>query len=330
MVEVPQQRDDVAPESARTVLVTGASSGVGRATALLLARSGGNLVLVSRSLDALSAVAAECTAVGGRAVVAVADVADPDALASAFDLGEARWGKIDGVVHAAAVLAFGRFEDVPGHVFDRVLATNVIGTANVAREALRRFRTADAGTLVVVGSVLGRVSVPYMSGYVASKWAVHGLVRALQIELRGTPGIRVGLVTPGGVDTPIYRRAATYSSPLGAPPPPVSSAEEVAAAIVRALDDPSRNDSVGVANGLMSFGFRVLPAVFDRAVAPLMELAVVAGERAADSVGNVFEPRNDRETLHADSKSRGLLPAAGAMVVGAASAARRIVRGDGG
>lgn len=275
----------------RTVLVTGASSGIGRATALHLARAGDAVVLVARSGDVLADVAAECEGLGGRAVVAVADVSDAGQVAAAYDAGEAAFGSVDGVVHAAAVMAYGRFEDVPADVFDRALVVNVLGTANVAREALRRTGTGGPRSMVVVGSLLGRISAPYMSGYSSSKWAVHGLVRALQIEARSGSGLRIGLVSPGGVDTPIYRTAGNYVGRPGSPPPPVYSARAVADLVVRSLDDPRRHASIGLANHVSALGFRMLPGIFDRAVTPLMErLGLARGETAEPGPGNVMTP----------------------------------------
>lgn len=274
----------------RTVLVTGASSGIGRATALRLARGGADVVLVARSADVLAEVAEECELLGGGAVVAVADVADAEQVAAAFDTGEAAFGPIDGVVHAAAVLASGRFEDVPVEVFDRALTVNVLGTANVAREAVMRSRSGQVRSLVVVGSLLGRMSVPYLSGYSASKWAVHGLVRALQIEARTGSGLDVSLVSPAGVDTPIYDNAGTYQGRKAKTPPPKTSPESVAEVVVRSLDHPRRNAPVGVGSNIVATASRMLPPLFDRVITPFMELAVVPRRAAPDDPGNILEP----------------------------------------
>jgi NAD(P)-dependent dehydrogenase (short-subunit alcohol dehydrogenase family) len=138
-----------------------------------------------------------------------------------FSRASDEFGPIDGVVHAAAVLAYGRFVDVPQDVFDRTLATNITGTANVAREALHLFQVQESGSLVVLGSVLSKMAAPLMSPYGTSKWAVHGLVRTLQIEAREMTGITISLVSPGGVNTPIYNQAGSYTGHPGHPPPPV-------------------------------------------------------------------------------------------------------------
>lgn len=310
----------------RTVLVTGASSGIGRATALHLARAGDAVVLVARSGDVLAEVAEECEGLGGRATVAVADVADAAEVAAAFDAGEAAFGPIDGVVHAAAVLAYGRFEDVPVEVFDRALVVNVLGTANVAREAVRRRTSTGAPqSMVVVGSLLGRISAPYMSGYSASKWAVHGLVRALQIEARTGSGLRVGLVSPGGVDTPIYRTSGNYVGRPGSPPPPVYAPQAVADLVVRSLDDPRRNASIGLLNHISSLGFRMLPGVFDVAITPVIErLAISRTESAEPGPGNVMEPTPEGYAVDAH-QAPSVASRATSALTGAAGAAQRLL-----
>ncbi len=282
----------------RTVLVTGASSGIGRATALQLAAEGAHLALLARSHETLDAVREECEALGGQALVTVADVGDPESLTAAFDAAQEAFGPLDGVVHSAAALAYGRFEDVPAEVFDAAIHTTLTGTANVAREALRTFSATGGGSLVVIGSLLGKISTPYMSSYVTAKWGVHGLVRTLQIEARSTPGIDISLVWPGGVDTPVYLQAGTYLNRHGRPPPPVDSPEKVARAAVSALEQPRREVSVGLANQLVVLGFRAVPAVFDAIVTPLMHAGGLSSGEVENSPGNVLSPVPEGEALH--------------------------------
>ncbi|HEU4512724.1 MAG TPA: SDR family NAD(P)-dependent oxidoreductase [Nocardioidaceae bacterium] len=292
-------------QTRRVVLVTGASSGIGRATAHRLADRGDVLVLASRSADTLEEVRQECVARGAADVLVVpTDVGDRDAVEELLDTVTRTHGRVDGVVHSAAVLAYGRFEDVPAEVFDRTVTTNVTGTANVARGALRAFRDQDGGSLVVVGSVLGKMTSAFMSPYATSKWAVHGLVRTLQIEARQTPGVDITLVSPGGVNTPIYNLAGSYTGRTGQPPPPVDPPEKVAAAIVEALESPRREVSVGLANPLMVLAFRLLPAVFDGLVTPLMRRLGQSRGRVEAGPGNVLEPADEGYGVHGDWPSR--------------------------
>jgi NAD(P)-dependent dehydrogenase (short-subunit alcohol dehydrogenase family) len=135
----------------RVVLVFGASSGIGSAVAERLARRGDRLVLVARSDEAVVAAARRCRAAGGGEVEAVtADVAIGREVDGVVEGVVERHGRLDAVVLAAGVMAYGRVEDVPAEVFDRVVATLVTGTANVARAVLPRFRQQGGGTLVVI------------------------------------------------------------------------------------------------------------------------------------------------------------------------------------
>jgi len=289
----------VTADGARVVVVTGASSGIGRAAALQLSSQEARLVLASRSEETLEQVRQECVARGATDVVVVAtDVGDGEAVDRLFATAEERFGRVDAVIHSAAVLAYGRFVDIPVDVFDKILLTNVTGTANVARAALQRFEQQQHGSLVVIGSVLGKIATPYMSTYCTSKWALQALVRTLQIETRRQPDVHVSLVTPGGVNTPVYDQAGSYAGHPGHPPPPVSAPETVATAAVRAIDKPGRDIAVGPVNWVMVTGFRALPGLFDVMVGPMMRLMGMGRAVVEPNPGNVLEPRPDREAVH--------------------------------
>ena len=286
-------------EGPRTVLVVGASSGIGRAAAHQLAARGDRLVLTARSKSSLEETRQECVARGALDVLVVpADVGDRTQVERLFDEAVLRFDHVDGVLHAAAVLAYGRFEDVPADVFDKILQTNLLGTANVARCTLRLFDDQGGGSLVVVGSVLAKMVTPYLSTYATGKWGVQGLVRTLQVEARDKPGVHVSLVSPGGVDTPIYDQAGSYTGHPGHPPPPVTSPEKVAATVVAALDKPGRDIAAGSLNWVMVAGFRLVPGVFDLIVSPMMRVLGQGRDNVEANPGNVFEPEPDKESVH--------------------------------
>lgn len=278
-------------DTGRTVLVTGASSGIGREVALRLAREGVPVALLARRQQELDQAEKECFLAGSpRTVVVSADVSDPSAIDDAFRHAAAELGAIDSVVHAAGVAAYGRFEEIPPELFDRVQSVNVAGTANVARAAIRHFDGYGIrGDLVLVGSVVGRISAPFLSPYVASKWAVHGLARSLQAE-QGSQGHRIGLLGPGGVDTSIYQKAASYLGVQGKPPPPVDDVATVADAAIALLRGSRKQRSVGALNGIMSLGFRALPAVYDVLAAPLMRRLALDDAPVGSHDGNAFVP----------------------------------------
>jgi NAD(P)-dependent dehydrogenase (short-subunit alcohol dehydrogenase family) len=286
------------PARSQTVLITGASSGIGRATAQQFARRGARLVLVARGRTSLDETAEEVRAAGAAEVlVCPADVTDEAAVRTVVETAVTRFGGLDVVVQSAQVMAYGRIEDVPSAAFDTVVRTGVMGTANVARLVLPVFRRQGRGHLVVVSSLLASISAPQMGSYVAAKWGQHGLVRTLQQETRDEPGIHVSMVSPGGVNTPIYTQAGTWAGRSGRPPLPYSP-ERVARAVVARLERPRRLVQAGILNPLIIAGFRLLPGVYDALVGPLLRTVALARDDVPAHPGNVFESRPEGNAVH--------------------------------
>ncbi len=269
------------------VVITGASSGIGRETAVACTRRGHAVVLAGRNRADLMETARLCS---DRADVdiAVMDVTDPDAVAGLIERAVHLHGRVDAVVHAAAVLAYGKFEEMPAEVFDATLDINIRGTVHVARSALEQFRRQDAGHLVLLGSLLGDVPAPLLIPYVVSKWAVHGLARSLQLELRGTPR-RVTLVAPAGIRTPIYDVAANFVGRHGRPPPPVYDPESAAEAIVQVLHRPRRKKRVGALVNLLAAGAsRLVPGVYDPVMVRYIRFGGLTRQPVVPTDGNLF------------------------------------------
>jgi NAD(P)-dependent dehydrogenase (short-subunit alcohol dehydrogenase family) len=304
--------------TSKVIVLTGASSGIGRAAAVSFARRGDRVVLAARGLDDLAAVAAEC---GPGALVVPADITDRADVEAVAEAAIDRFGRIDMWVDTAAVMAYGKFEEVPAEVFDRVIATDLLGPANVARVALAHFRTQQRGTLVLCGSLLGHVTVPWMSTYVTSKWGLRGLIRILQQETRDAKDIHVCTLAPGSVDTPIYTSAGNYAGFVGRPPPPVDSAQRMADAIVKLADRPRKSVSVGATNRLIELGFTLLPPVYDALVTTLMRNGGLSRTPIEPTTGNVFRPMPRREGGPARWGRAGVgLAAATALTAGTALA----------
>ena len=205
-----------------------------------------------------------------------------------------RFGGLHAVVHTAQTMAYGRIEDVRAEVFDAVVSTAMSGTANLARAVLPRFRARRRGTFVIVNSLLGEIATPRMGAYDSAKWGQLGLARVLQLETRDCRGIAVCIVSPGAIDTPIYDQAANYTGRRVHAPPPVIAPEHVAVRILEVLDRPRRHTEVGPTNLITRWGFRLLPAVYDSLVGPLVSWAVFRGT-ADDGPGNVLHPRPEHE-----------------------------------
>jgi NAD(P)-dependent dehydrogenase (short-subunit alcohol dehydrogenase family) len=292
------------PGTHQTVLVTGASSGIGRATVVQLAGRGARLVLVARGREALEETAEEARAAGaGGVVVCPADVLDEDAIRWAVTSAVDEFGRLDAVVHAAQVMAYGTIEEVPRKVFETVVETAVHGTAVLARAVLPVFRRQGEGQLVVVNSLLGQVATPLLGSYVAAKWGQLGLVRVLQQETRDVPGISISILQPGGVDTPIYFQAASWAGSTGRPPPPVYSPERLGRRVAALLDRPRRQVQAGIFNPIITAAFRLVPGVFDVLVGPLIQRLAIANDDVPPTEGNVFAPRPERNATEGHWRS---------------------------
>lgn len=308
--------------SPRVVLVTGGSSGIGEATARAAAARGDRVVLLARGADSLRRVVTDCVGLGAASAVAHAvDVTDHAAVEAAVGAVLAEHGRIDVAVGNAGVVAYGRFEDVPPVVFEAVMRASVIGTANLARSVLPVMRRQKAGSLVIVGSVIGHLAVPDMAAYVVAKWGVRALARQLQLETRGAEGVRVAYVAPGGVDTPIYLQAANYGDAVGRPPFPVTTPEKVAARVLAHADGSARRSQVGLANDVMRLGFTTLPRVYDALVAPLFRVvAQDRTQRPTPGPGNVLESHGSGNALRGGQ---------GSALVGIGRNLAALVRGTG-
>lgn len=266
----------------KTVLITGGSSGIGLATARRFAADGWSVILAARSEPALQ-----------RAVAAlpssrylVADVADPVSVCRLFDAA----GPIDVVVHSAMAMAYGRMEKLDPEVFSTITRTGIEGTFQVARAALDGFRRQGHGTLIAVNSLVGHIVSPQLGAYTVAKWGQSALLRTLQLELRADKDIHVCSITPGAVNTPIYRQAANVTGRLPRPPMPVDPPEKVAAAIMRCVERPRNEIQVGLANRFIRFGFTFVPQLYNVLVGPLLERLSLLNKQVEDSSGNVFDP----------------------------------------
>jgi NAD(P)-dependent dehydrogenase (short-subunit alcohol dehydrogenase family) len=279
------------------VLVTGASSGIGRASAIEFAKRGASLVLVSRSATTLADAAADCRAAGATAVECFpADVLDADAVQRAVDRATGTFGRLDVVVHAATVMAYGRIEDLDPAVFERVVDIAVQGTFHLFQAVVPVLRAQGRGSVVVVSSLLASITTPTMGAYVTAKWGQLGLIRTLQQELRDLPDVHVSAVAPGGVATPIYAQAATVLGNSAHPPPPVYTPERVARAVVDRVASPRRLKQSGFANPLIIAGFRLFPPVFDALVGPLLKIFSMGRDPVPPTTGNVFAPVPEKES----------------------------------
>ncbi|MEW2381695.1 SDR family oxidoreductase [Micromonospora sp. NPDC047707] len=274
------------------VVITGASSGIGTATAYALARRGAAVVLAARSDPALHQVAQRCLELGGRAAAVPTDVTDPAAVEQLAERAVAEFGRIDGWVNNAAVSAVGLFDEIPVEEFRRVLEVNLLGTAYGIRAALPHLGAGGGGVIVNNASVLAEVAMPYQSAYNATKHGIRGLADTVRQELRvtGRGDISICTVLPATIDTPFFRHAANHSGRELVPPPPVYPPEMVAQTIVRMLRRPRREAYAGGAARLIGLQWRVAPALAERALGWYAHRTQFGPAARLDSTGNVFSP----------------------------------------
>jgi short-subunit dehydrogenase len=307
----------------RVVVVTGASSGIGRATAVALAGRRARVVLAARDAAGLEEVAQECHALGGEALAVPTDVTDAEAVDALARRAVERFGTVDAWVNAAAVMSYGTFEETPDEVVRRVIETNLFGVVNCSRTALRCFRERDEGVLVNIASLYAKMTSPLVSAYVTSKYGVLGFSEVLRQELIGSP-IRVSTVLPGSIDTPIFRQAANYTGKRTRPIPPVLDSSRVVRTILRCLDHPRDEVSVGFVARFLALGHTMFPRLYDRLAGPAMYFAALAPDDAPPSSGNVFGPNPDGNEVEGDWRRTDVRW--GALVAGTAAGAVTLLR----
>lgn len=272
------------------VVLTGASSGIGRATARMFAQQGAHLVLAARSDENLQEVEDECRERGARVISVPTDVGDEAQVTELMRAAIAEFGRIDICVINASVYGYGSFEATPSDVFRRIIETNLLGAVNTARQALPAMREQGAGSLIFIGSVYSRITSPYVSAYATSKFGLYGFVRVLRQELRKARTIHVSMVLPATIDTPIYQHAANYTRHNVHPLPPVVHPERVAQAILRTAQTGRATTIVGAVQRTFIPLHALLPRVYDACVGPLMNLVALRRGRVAAHPGTVFSP----------------------------------------
>ena len=278
--------------SEQVVVIAGASSGIGRASALCFAERGARVVAAARNAEALDSLVWEITEAGGSAAAVPTDVADPAAVLALAAAAEQRYGRIDTWVNAVAVSVWGRVEEITAEEFDRVMRVNFLGHVHGVHAALPALRRAGGGVIIGISSVEGSRAVPLHGPYTASKWALRALYDCLRTELAqlGEP-IAVSTILPASIDTPFFEHARSKLGSMPKPPPPVYAAQVVARAIVYAAEHPRREIPVGGSAIGFIAGQRFSPALTD-AVLSIRRLGVGAQttDRPDDGRDNLDAP----------------------------------------
>ncbi|QXI18649.1 SDR family oxidoreductase [Pseudomonas hamedanensis] len=293
----PHSRDDLPPNqqrktrlSGKLVVITGASSGIGRAAAQAFADEQARLVLAARDEVALAEVVDECVARGAAALAVRTDVTDSaqmQALASqAAEFGD---GRIDIWINNAGVGAVGSFEQTPLDVHEQVLQTDLLGYLRGAYVVWPYFKAQKQGVLINTLSLGSWVAQPYAAAYSASKYGLRGLTEALRGELSGCPDIHVCDIYPAVIDTPGFRDGANFTGHALKPPPPVYDPHRVARAMVHCALHPKPSTTVGAAATLARAAHFVLPG-FPQLSGWLTRWGFNRSPATATSSGNLFNP----------------------------------------
>ncbi len=276
------------------VVITGASSGVGRACAEAFAARGWHVVLAARRAEELNEVARRCRERGtGRALPIPTDVTDAAAVDRLAQEAVAAFGRIDVWLNNAAVAAFGALDEIPADVCRKVIDTDVMGYVYGARAALTAMRRQGSGTLINVSSVVGASPVPYNAPYAVAKAAVRALGTSLRQELwlEGHRDVHVCTVLPATMDTPFFQSAANYSGRKVTPMAPVYTPERAARTILRLARSPRRESYVGPAAAVLACWTKLFPGPTEKALAYQMNRSHLSRtESAPDTAGTVPHP----------------------------------------
>ncbi|MBA3867617.1 MAG: SDR family oxidoreductase [Anaerolineae bacterium] len=254
----PHLRDQV-------VVITGASSGIGRATALRFGKTGAKIVLAARNVVGLQEVADEIRLLGSDALVVPTDVAEWAQVEHLAHSAMAAFGRIDTWVNDAGVGVYATAEETSVEETHQVMQTNFMGMVHGVKAALPYMEKQHSGTIINVGSVESQMALPFNSAYAASKHAIKGYTEALRMELdNAQSGINVTLIMPAAMNTPFFNHALSKLGVLPRPAGPVYQPESVAEAIVYAAEHPQRDVYVGGGGKLFGMMERISPALTDK------------------------------------------------------------------
>lgn len=280
------------PIEQQVVAVVGASSGIGRETALQFAKRNAKVVVSARTESGLTSLVEEITALGGDAIAIPADVAEFEQVKSIVDKTIDRYGRLDTWVHAAGTGIIAPFEQVTPEEFKRVIDVNLMGSVYGAMVAMPHLRETGRGAFIAVSSVEARRSMPLQSAYSASKHGMEGFLDSLRSELKqeGFP-ISITNILPSVINTPFYNKARTKLGVMPTGIPPYYQPSLVAEAILHAAENPTRDMIVGDVGRVIDLLQKLVPDLTDTLVGAI----AVPGQRterikATDDPNNLFEP----------------------------------------
>jgi short-subunit dehydrogenase len=280
------------PLADQVVVITGASSGIGRETAVALGRRGASVVLAARNALALREVADEIRRAGGTAVAIECDVADREQVEALAQEALSHFGRVDTWINNAGVSIFGLVEDMTVEEIERVIRVDLLGVIYGCKAILPHMRERGEGTIINIGSAASYRVLPLQTPYSAAKHGVKAFTDGLRLELQHEgSGINVTLIAPGSINTPFFSHARSKMHVRGRPPPPVFEPSVVADAIIIAAEHPRRDIFIGATGKIAALAESVSPAIVDRV---MLAGDVMFRQQQADALpplhDNLFTP----------------------------------------
>lgn len=292
----------------KLVVITGASSGIGRAAAHAFASKGARVVVGARDEAALNEVIEECAALGASALAVPTDVTNSEQMRTLAEKAAAfGGGRIDIWINNAGVGAVGSFEETPLEAHEQVLQTDLLGYLRGAYVAWPYFKSQKRGILINTLSLGSWVAQPYAVAYSAAKYGLRGLSEALRGELNQFPGIHVCDIYPAGMDTPGFRDGGNFTGHTLKPPPPIYDPHLVANAMVACAIQPRQSTTVGGAATMARIAHFLLPG-FPLLSGWLTRMGLQHSPQAAMSEGNLFSPSSNQRRVEGGWRSAGNKP----------------------
>jgi len=283
----------------QVVVLMGASSGIGRETALRFARKGAKVVVSARGEEGLDSLVEEIQAEGGEAISVPADTSKFEQVKAVADRAVQEYGRLDTWVHLAAVGLFATFEQTTPEEFERVIDVNLMGQVYGAMAALPHIKREGGGALIHVSSMGAKRSIPLQSAYCASKHGIDGFLESLRVELRREKlPISVTQVMPATINTPFFDKARTKLGVKPVAPPPIYQPGIVSEAILHAAENPARDLVVGGAAKAVILSQALSPRLVDVLLRVRgFEVHYTREPKPEDAPDNLFEPIDGYNTV---------------------------------
>lgn len=292
-----------------TVVVTGASSGIGKGIVLKLAAQGANVVFCARRTEIIEEMAAE---LGPQALAVTADVSVENDVEKLYEAALERFGSIDVWINNTGVGTYGEFMDTPLKDLIRTIDVNLLGTMFGSHFAIAQFKRQGYGTLINIGSFGGRVAIPSGAGYSASKFGIAGLTTGLhqEMELEEQSDIHVSLVNPWVTDTPWTIHAGNYSGHeilVG----PADDPEKVVDTVIGQIDEPEEIVDIGSKSTMATVARKLAPSVTDKSTGRFMSDMLKQAPPSPNTAGSLHEARAEGTGVSGDLRKRLRMKAEG-------------------